>query len=95
MDSGVVTSNFVHELDTAVQQVKYNRKAMKKFMTFEMSLLESRMEGEQHGLLQGRNQEKESVALKMIRKGSSIDDIHEFTELPIERIKELAANIFS
>lgn len=95
VDCGVVISDFVHELDTTVQQVKSNRKTMKEFMTFEMSLLESRMEGEQRGLLQGRNQEKEAVALKMIRKGSSINDIHEFTELPIERIRELASNLFS
>ena len=99
MDKGIISGDFVKELDNAVQLVKSNRKAMKEFMTYEMSLLESRMEGEQRGLLlglqQGRNQEKESVALKMLRKGSSIDDIREMTELPIERIKELAANIFS
>ena len=99
VDSGIIFGDFVQELDAAVQLVKSNRKAMKEFMTYEMSLLESRMEGEQRGLLlglqQGRNQEKESVALKMLRKGSSIDDIREMTELPIERIKELAANIFS
>ena len=91
VDNGMISSDFVQELDVAVQLVKSNRKAMKEFMTYEMSLLESRMEGEQ----QGRNQEKESVALKMIRKDKSIEEIHEFTELPIERIKQLASKIFS
>ena len=95
VDCGIINGDFVQELDAAIQLVKSNRKAMKEFMTYEMSLLESRMEGEQRGLLQGRDQEKESVALKMIRKDKSIDEIQEITELPIERIKELASRIFS
>ncbi len=90
VDNGIITGDFVHELDKSIQTVKSNKKAMKEFMTFEMSLLKSRMEGEQRGLLQGRNQEKEFVALKMIRKGSSIDDILEITELHIEHIKQRA-----
>ena len=32
----------------------------------------------------------EKVALKMIRRGKSFEDIHEDTDLPIERIKKLA-----
>lgn len=97
VDRGFISGNFIQELDEAVQLVKSNRKAMKEFMTYEMSLLESRMEGEQRGLLQGlqqgRNQEKESVALKMLHKGSSIDEIHDLTDLPIERIKEISSKI--
>ncbi len=68
---------------------------MKEFMTYEMSLLERELNSEQLGLLQGRNQEKESVALKMLHKGSSIDNIHDLTDFPLERIKPLASNIFS
>ncbi len=75
--------------------LKSNRKAMKKFITYEMSLLERELNSEQLGLLQGRNQEKESVALKMLHKGSSIDNIHDLTDFPLERIKPLASNIFS
>ena len=68
---------------------------MKEFMTYEMSLLERELNSEQLGLLLGRNQEKESVALKMFHKGSSIDNIHDLTDFPLERIKPLASNIFS
>ena len=95
VDNGIVSSDFVQELDAAVQTVKSNRKAMKEFMTYEMSLLESRMEGEQQGLLRGRTERNEAIATKMLLKDKSFEEIHEFTELPIERIKELAANIFS
>ena len=69
-------------------------------MTFQMALLEERMEGElcgeQRGLAQGiergRNEEREALALKMLRKGKSIEEVREFTDLPFERLKQLADN---
>ena len=57
-------------------------------MTFQMYLLEHEMEAEERGRKQGL----ESVAIKMLRKGKSIEEVHEFTELPIQRIEELAAD---
>ncbi len=89
VDSGVVVGEFVQKIDKAVKIVKSNRRAMKEFMTYEMSLLER----EKRGVLQGRNQEKEFFALKMIKKGSSMEDIQEMTELPLSRIKELIEQI--
>ena len=94
VDRGFISSNFIQELDEAVQLVKSNRKAMKEFMTYEMSLLESRMEGEQRGLLRGRTERDEAIAIKMLRKDKSFEEIHEFTDLPLERIKQLASKIF-
>ena len=44
------------------------------------------------GYEDGRNEERESVAIKMLRKGKSFDEVHEFTDLPIERIKQLVIN---
>ncbi len=92
-DRGVVNSDFVHELDEAVQLVKSNRKAMKEFMTYEMTLLENRMEAEQQGLLRGREEEKESIATNMIKLGLDFSVIQATTKLPIERIKELFSKI--
>lgn len=86
VDTGFVSGDFVKELDNAVQLVKSNRKAMKEFMTYEMALLESEMTGEQRG----RAKERESVAIKMLRKGKSFDEVHEFTDLPFERLEQLA-----
>ncbi len=48
-----------------------------------MTLLENRMAG--------RAEERENFAFKMLRKGKPIKEILEFTELSIERIKEIAA----
>ena len=76
VDSGIVSGKFVEELDAAVDSVKSNEKARHDFMTFQMY---------QRGL----NEERESVAIKMLRKGKYFDEVHEFTDLPIYRLKEL------
>ena len=94
VDKGIISGNFVKELDDAVQLVKSNRKAMKEFMTYQMALLESEMTGEQRGLAQGielgRTEGTESVAIKMLRKGKSFEEIQEFTDLPLQRLEQLA-----
>ena len=86
VEKGIVSGDFVKELDNAVQLVKSNRKAMKEFMTYEMALLEERMEGEQQGLNKGI----ESVAIKLIHMGLSFTDIQKATDLPIHRLEQLA-----
>ena len=42
------------------------------------------------GYEDGRNEERETVAIKLIRRGRPLDEIHEDTGLPVERIKQLA-----
>lgn len=100
VDSGIVSGKFVEDIACAVDSVKSNQKVRHDFMTFQMALLEERMEGElcgeQRGLAQGiergRNEEREALALKMLRKGKSIEEVREFTDLPFERLKQLADN---
>ena len=65
VDRGIVFSDFVHELDDAVQLVKSNRRAMKDFMTYEMSLIESRMEGLLRGREKGMVKGTEDVAVNL------------------------------
>ena len=94
VDKGIVSGDFVKELDQAVQLVKSNRKAMKEFMTYEMALLEERLQGEQQGeqrgIQIGRTEGTEAVAIKMLRKGKSFDEVQEFTDLPFQRLEQLA-----
>lgn len=90
VDKGIVSGDFVKELDQAVQLVKSNRKAMKEFMTYEMALLEERLEGEQQGLKRGFTEGIETIAVKMLRKGKSFTEVQEFTDLPIPRLEQLA-----
>ena len=86
VDSGIVSGKFVEELDAAVDSVKSNEKARHDFMTLQMYLLEHEMEAEERG----RNIGIESVALNMLRRGKSPKEIHEDTQLSLERIQEIA-----
>ena len=49
-------------------------------------LQEGRQEGRQEGLQEGRKE----VAIRMLRKGIELQQIHEFTQLPMKKIKQLA-----
>lgn len=42
------------------------------------------------GYEDGRNEEREAVAIKMLRKGKSFNEVQEFTDLPIQRLEQLA-----
>jgi predicted transposase/invertase (TIGR01784 family) len=86
VDNGTIAGDFVQKLDAAVLSVKSNQKVRKNFMTYQMALLESKLEGEEKGRLQGI----ESVAFNMIKKGKALETISELTELSIAHLKSLA-----
>lgn len=94
VDKGIISGDFVKELDDAVQLVKSNRKAMKEFMTYQMALIEERLEGELRGRAQGielgRTEGTESVAIKLIRRGRPLQEIQEDTGVPMQRLEQLA-----
>ena len=46
-------------------------------------------EGREEGRAEGRDEKAEDIALKMLRKGFSPEEIHDITELPIEKINQL------
>ena len=53
--------------------------------------LQARFEdGFDEGRSQGEILRAEKIAIKMIHRGNSFDEIHELTDLPLQRIKELA-----
>ena len=84
VDSGIIKGNFVKNLDSAVNAVKNNEKVRHDFMTFQMYLLEEKMEAETRG--------KEEVAVKLIRRGRPLQEIHEDTGLSIPHLEQLARN---
>ena len=55
-------------------------------MTLQMYLLEEKMEAEERG----RNEERESLACKLIRRGRPLQEIHEDTGLSLQRLQQLA-----
>lgn len=98
VDRAVVADDFTKELDAAVKIVKTSEKVRLRYMTYQMALLESRMEGHEEGIKEGiaRGMEQglalgvEQIAVKMLRYGKSLEEIHQLTELPLQRIQELA-----
>ena len=58
--------------------------------------LQARFEdGIERGMKQGRNEEREDLAFKLSRMGLRFDDIQRATDLPLQRIQELAADKFN
>ena len=49
----------------------------------------------EEGYEDGREEERESIALNMIRSGMLAENIHEFTKLSLERIRELEKSVRS
>ena len=87
MTTGIADGAFAKEFDDAAQRVK--SKEEDRYMTYQMDLLGRELDGEARGEQRGR----ESIAMKMLKKGNSFDLIAELTDLSIERIRELAAQI--
>ena len=86
IDNGIISGTFVQKLDDAVNIVKANEKARLDFMTFEMYMKEREMEGKE----KGREEERTSIALNMIRAGLPFDQIQSLTKLTLDKISELA-----
>lgn len=82
VDSGIVVGDFVSELANAVNSIKRNEKVRHDFMTLQMYLREHEMETAQR--------RSEEIALRMIRRGRPFDEIHEDTDIPLQRLHELA-----
>jgi predicted transposase/invertase (TIGR01784 family) len=54
-----------------------------------MDLNAARKEGKAEGIAEGELKGKREMALKMLKKGNSIEDISDLTELSIEEIESL------
>ena len=90
VDNGIINGNFVKQLDNAVHAVKSNHKARLEYMTYQMALLESKLDGLAEGRNEGREEERISIALNMLKDGLPFDQIQKFTKLTLDKIKELA-----
>jgi predicted transposase/invertase (TIGR01784 family) len=66
--------------------------SLKVYRDLKNSLDTAREEGETKGIEIGVQQTSEKVALKMLAKGSSFEEISELTDLTIEQIKLLSNN---
>ena len=48
--------------------------------------------GRAEGRVEGREEERTDIIIKLLRKGFSPEEIHDITELPLERIKQLSTS---
>ena len=83
MTTGIVDGAFAKEFDDAVQHVK--SKEEDRYMSYQMDLLGRELDSKKRTL--------EVVATRMIQMKKSIEEIQETTLFPVERIRELAAQI--
>ena len=83
-----IKSDFIKELDEAVQKIKESKEWRLSYMTYELAL----MEREEEGIMKGAMRKAEEIAMKMLDKNKTFEEIQEFTELPLQRIKQLAQN---
>ena len=49
----------------------------------------ARMEGEQIGIVKGEQKKSKHFALKLLKKGMSVEEVADLTELPKEQVLEL------
>ena len=70
------------------QMSKYNqyKKALKDWNS---SMLQAEKTGEARGEAKGEAKATAKLARNMLSKGASIQQVHEYTELPINKIEEL------
>ena len=50
-------------------------------------------DGVAEGILEGEIKKSEEIALKMLRKGKTTEEIQEWIDLPTQRIEQLASSI--
>ena len=88
--------------DAIIQAVNFciNNDVMKQFLlenekdVFNMLALQWNIDDAKKAWFQdGKDEKSEEIAIKMLRKGKDFEEIQEFTDLPIQRIQELASTI--
>ena len=92
-----VTSDFTKEIDKEIFHIKSDQKARLEYMSLETYVQDNRYEayaeGEAKGLAKGETQEKFATAKRMLALGKSLQDIMLITDLPMNKIQELQAEM--
>ena len=93
-----VTSDFTKEIDKKIFHIKSDQKARLEYMSLETYVQDNRYEayaeGEAKGLAKGEAQEKFATVKRMLKRGkSSLIEIAEDTDLPLDTIKKIQAEM--
>ena len=92
-----IDSPMISELDKTVRQVKSNEKWRLEYVTYELALQEREERGLEIGMKRGfeigEMKKAEKIAIKMLKKGDSVEKVQDLTELPIKHVQELSDSI--
>jgi len=93
--NGILSNDeFVQEIDQEIKEIKKDKKKGLDYMTYEMKIREERKEGyrkgQKEGYRKGQKETEMKVALTGLRKGMSLSDIIEFSNLTEPEIRNLA-----
>ena len=93
-----ITSDFTKQIDKEIFHIKSDQKARLEYMSLETYVQDNRYEayaeGEAKGLAKGEAQEKFATVKRMLKRGkSSLIEIAEDTDLPLDTIKKIQAEM--
>ena len=96
-DSIIQAVNFCVNHDVMKQFLLENEKEVFNMLALQWNIDDAKKawfeDGKDEGIGIGEMQKSEEIAIKMINKGKDFEEIREFTDLPIQRIQELANSI--
>ena len=89
-----VTSDFTKEIDKEIFHIKSDQKARLEYMSLETYVQDNRYEAYAEGEAKGEAQEKFATVKRMLKRGkSSLIEIAEDTDLPLDTIKKIQAEM--
>ena len=92
-DSIIQAVNFCINNDVMKQFLLDNEREVFNMLALQWNIDDAKKAWFQDGIDEGKIQNSEEIAIKMLRKGKDVEEIQEFTDLPIKRIQELANSI--
>ena len=85
INNNIVTSEFTDEIAKTIVDVKYDKKARKEYMLYEIRMKDLRNEALAEG--------KVNIAKNLLRMGLSVAEVAEGTELPVSEIEKIKAEL--
>ena len=89
IDTGKTESEFTKQLEESVNKVKSNGEWRRKYMSFDMILMEEKQEAREEGREEGSYSTKIEFARTMLSDGESLDKIQRYTHLSLAEIQAL------
>ena len=90
VNNNIVSNDFTKNIAETIVELKQDKKVRLAYMTYETHLRDAQYEAK----AEGKHEEKLDTAKRMLKKGkNSIEDIAEYTDLSLEVVKQLQAEM--